>query len=167
MTWAVVLDGDEVLHNAEFLRDRIEAVAAEDEWRGASIADPDNLPTARIPLRLVERDGSLSAITARVFRIDLLRSIDVSSSVVTNVHGVQDGWGNHPEMSPLFMEAMLRAIDQGRMVAWPPFPCEPCIVHRSHLRHPARRGLRMSDQETRELARAQAEAESTTRQGDK
>lgn len=159
-TWAVVIDGDEILWCAEYLRDRIEAVSNEDHWKGASIALPDNPPTARIPLRLIERDGSMSAITARVFRIDLLRSIDVSSSVVTNVAGIQDGWGNYPEMSSLYLEGMLNAIDKGHMVAWPPQPCEPCIVHRSHLRHPLRRGLRMSDQETRELARAKAEAES-------
>lgn len=159
-TWAVVIDGDEVLHNAEYLRDRIEAVSHEDAWKGASIATPDNVPTSRIPLRLIERDGSMSAITARVFRIDLLRSIDVSSSVVTNAAGIQEGWGNYPEMSPLYLEGMLHAIDRGHMVAWPPFPCEPCIVHRSHLRHPLRRGLRMSDQETREFEKAQRDAAS-------
>lgn len=157
-TWAVVIDGDEVLHAAEYLRDRIEAVSNEDAWKGASIVTPDNPPTARIPLRLVEREGSISTITARVFRIDLVRSIDISSSVVTNIAGVKDGWGNYPEMTPIFLEGMLRAIDAGHMVAWPPFPCEPCIVHRSHLRHPLRRGLRMSDQETVELARAKREA---------
>lgn len=158
-TWAVVIDGDEVLWNAEYLRDRIEAIANEDAWKGASAALPENLPTARMPLRLMERDGTLSAITARVFRIDLLRSIDISSSVVTNVHGVQDGWGNYPELSAMYLEGMLHAIDKGHLVAWPPFPCEPVIVHRAHLRHPARRGLRMSDQETRELARAKREAD--------
>jgi len=156
-TWAVVIDGDEVLHNAEYLRDRIEAVSHEDAWKGASIATPDNVPTSRIPLRLIERDGSMSAITARVFRIDLLRSIDHSTSIVTNAAGIQEGWGNYPEMSPLYLEGMLHAIDKGHMIAWPPFPCEPCIVHRAHLRHPLRRGLRMSDQETREFAKAQAD----------
>lgn len=155
--WGVIIDGDEVLWNAEYLYDRIQAAAWDDEQRGASIHDVDNPPTARLPLRLVERDGTLSLITARVVRLDLLRSIDISSSVVTNVHGIQDGWGNYPELSPLYIEALGVAIDRGQLAAWPPFPCEPCIVHRAHLRHPLRRGLRMSDQETRELARAKAE----------
>lgn len=154
-TWAVVIDGDEVLHNAEYLRDRIEAVSHEDAWKGASIALPDNVPTSRIPLRLIERDGTISTITARVFRIDLLRSIDVSSSVVTNTAGIQEGWGNYPELTPIWVEAWAAAMERGQLVALPPFPCEPCIVHRSHLRHPLRRGLRMSDQETREFAKAQ------------
>jgi hypothetical protein len=152
--WGVVIDGDEVLWNAEYLRDRIQAASWDDEFRGADVNDPAKPPTARLPLRLVERDGTLSVITARVMRLDLLRSIDISSSVVTNIHGIQDGWGNHPELSPMYVEALGMAIDRGQLAAWPPFPCEPCIVHRAHLRHPLRRGLRMSDQETRELARA-------------
>ena len=42
------------------------------------------------------------------------------------------------------------------MIAWPPLPCEPHIVHRSNLRHPARKALRMSEQEAVEFAKAQA-----------
>jgi hypothetical protein len=150
-TWAVVIDGDEILHNAEYLRDLIQALS----WQN----EREAVPYARMPLRLIERDGSLSVITARVFRIDLVRSIDISSSLITNERGIQEGWGNRPELSGLFMEGMLHAIDNGKMICWPPFPCEPCIVHRSHLRHPARQGLRMSAQELVELERARAEAE--------
>jgi hypothetical protein len=156
--WAVVLDGDEVLYHAEYLRDLIECVQAEDDLRGADWRDVDNPPTARIPLRLVERDGGLHTITARVYRADLVREYNVSSSLITNLHGVQDGWGNRPELSPHYVAAWERVMSEGRVATLPPFPCEPCIVHRSHLRHPLRRGLRMSDQELRELNRAKAEA---------
>lgn len=100
----------------------------------------------------------MSLVTARVLRLDLIRSIDVSTSVMTNVHGVQVGLGNHPLQAHFWQEAFLRAIDEGKMIAWPPLPCEPYLVHRSHLRHPLRRGLRMSEQEKTELARAEAEA---------
>lgn len=147
--WGVVLDGDEVLHNAEYLRDMIQAVA----W-----GDGDETPIARIPLRLIERDGSISIIGARVIRLDLIREYNVSTSLITNTAGVMDSWGNRPELSPLWIQAWESAIDKGHLIAWPPFPCEPCIVHRAHLRHPLRRGLRMSDQETVELERAQANA---------
>lgn len=157
-TWAVIVDGDEVLWNGEYLRDRIESVSNENSFYGRSIASVDNPPVVRIPLRLMERDGGLHAITARCFRIDLVRSIDISSSVITNVSGVQEGWGNFPELSTAYLEGMLTAIDRGHLVAWPPFPCEPVIVHRSHLRHPLRRGLRMSDQESRELDAAKKAA---------
>ena len=155
--WAVVVDADEVLVNSAYLRDRLEWILANDQHRGASIATPDNPPMARWPLRLIEHEGSISLITARVFRADLLRSIDHSSSVVTNVAGVRDGWGNHAEVSKVWIELWLAAIDKGAMIAWPPLPCEPCLVHRSNLRHPGRARLRMSDQETVEFARAQAE----------
>lgn len=135
--WGVVVDGDEVLHNAEYLRDMVQAVA----W--------DDPEIARIPLRLIERDGSVSIIGARVMRLDLLRSYDISSSLLTNIHGVQEGWGNRLELSPLWVEGWAAAMERGQIVCLPPFPCEPCIVHRAHLRHPLRRGLRMQDQETK------------------
>lgn len=153
--WAIVVDADEALINGRYLRDRLEWILAEDKHRGASTALPDNPPMARWPLHLVERDGSMSLITGRVFRADLLRSIDHSSSVVTNIAGVQDGWGNYDAVSALWVERWLQAIDAGKMIAWPPLPTEPFLVHRSELRHPLRRGLRMSEQEAAEFAKAQ------------
>lgn len=155
--WGIILDGDEVLGNGEYMRDRLQAVLWEDEHRGASVALPDNPPLARWPLRLIEADGAISYITARVVRLDLVRSIDISSSVITNISGIQEGWGNYQEMSAMWIEMWLHSIDNGKMIAWPPLPCEPYIVHRSSLRHPLRRGLRMSAQETEEFARAQDE----------
>lgn len=157
--WAVVLDADEVLVNGAYLRDRLDWIMANDAHNGASIATPNNPPMARWPLRLVEHDGTMSLITARVFRIDYLRSIDHSTSVVTNVAGVRDGWGNYGEVSRVWVERWLAAIDQGHMIAWPPMPCEPHIAHRSNLRPPLRATLRMSDQEAAEFRRAQEAGE--------
>lgn len=148
--WAVVVDADEVLVNGAYLRDRLEWILWQDALK------PDQPPYARWPLRLVEHDGSISLIGARVFRADLLRSIDHSSSLVTNERGVQEGWGNEGEMSAVWIEGWMRAVDAGHMIAWPPLPCEPHLVHRSNLRHPLRAGLRMSEQETIEFAKAQA-----------
>jgi hypothetical protein len=153
--WAVVVDADEVLVNGRYLRDRLEWILASDARRGASIAIPENPPMARWPLHLVEHDGSMSLITARVFRADLLRSIDHSSSVVTNASGIREGWGNYAASSRLWLEGWLAAVDAGKLIAWPPLPCEPYLVHRSNLRHPGRAGLRMSVQETEEFAKAQ------------
>jgi hypothetical protein len=154
--WAVTVDADEVLVNGRYLRDRLAWLVANDERRGASTSTPDNPPMARWPLHLVEHEGSMSLITARVYRVDLLRSIDHSSSVVTNVAGVQDGWGNYAASSAEFTRRWFEAVDRGAMIAWPPLPCEPHLVHRSNLRHPGRAALRMSAQEQREFARAQA-----------
>lgn len=157
--WGVIVDGDEALVNGEYLRDRLQALAWDDEAKGAVAGDKDRpQPWAAWPLQLVESEGSMSIVTARVLRLDLIRSVDVSTSVMTNVHGVQIGLGNHPLPAGVWQEAFLRAIDEGKMIAWPPLPCEPYLVHRSNLRHPARRGLRMSEQETGELARAELEA---------
>lgn len=153
--WAVVVDADEVLVNGQYLRDRLQALVWDDEAKGARPGDTSNPPWARWPLHLVEHDGSMSLITARVFRADLLRSIDHSSSVVTNEHGVREGWGNYAARSALWIEGWLRAIDEGKMIAWPPLPTEPYLVHRSNLRHPSRRGLRMSEQEAVEFAKAE------------
>ena len=146
--WGVIVDADEVLVNGEYLRDRLQSVMWQDEIDGA--------PTARLPLHLVEHDGGMHLITARVIRCDLVRSIDHSSSVVTNTAGVQEGWGNLAARSAVWIEGWLAAIDRGQMIAWPPLPCEPHIVHRSNLRHPARKRLRMSEQEAVEFAKAQA-----------
>lgn len=153
--WCVVVDADEVLVGGEFLRDRLQALAWDDERKGADPSDADNPPWARWPLHLIEADGGMHLITARVFRGDLLRSIDISSSVVTNESGVQEGWGNYAARSAVWIEGWLAAIDKGQMIAWPPLPCEPHIVHRSNLRHPLRAALRMSQQETEEFAREQ------------
>lgn len=153
--WCVVLDADEILVNAEYLRDRLEWVEAEDAFRKADINDVENPPMARWPLRLVDPDGSISTITGRVFRGNLVRSIDISSSVVTNLHGIQEGWGNFEEAAALWVEQWGRAIDDGKLIAFPPLSCEPHILHRSNLRHPLRRGLRMSAQEAVEFAAAQ------------
>lgn len=156
--WGVVLDGDEVLVNAEYLRDLIQATAWDDEANNAGVGSLySNPPTARIPLRLIERDGGVSIITARVIRLDLIRSYDISSSVITNTAGVREGWGNRLELSPLWVEGWAAAMERGQIVCLPPFPCEPCIVHRAHLRHPLRRGLRMQDQETELFAQARRE----------
>lgn len=155
--WAVVVDADEVLMNGRYLRDRLDWIGWEDGARGASVAAIKNPPMARWPLHLVEHDGSMAVITARVFRADLLREINHSSSVVTNVSGIQEGWGNFEAASKVWIEGWLAAIDQGKMICWPPLPTEPYLVHRSNLRHPGRRGLRMSAQELVEFAKAQEE----------
>lgn len=154
--WAVVVDADELLVNGRYLRDRLEWLLARDAQSDASIATPDNPPMARWPLHLVEHDGSMAIITARVFRADLLRSIDHSSSIVTNASGVREGWGNYAERSAEWTRRWFEAVDRGAMIAWPPLPGEPHLLHRSNLRHPARAALRMSEQETVEFAKAQA-----------
>ena len=144
--WGVWLDGDELLAHGENLRDRLQAVLWEDEARGGP-------PRLNLPLWVREPDNSLAVTSGRLVRLDLIRSYEVSVSVVRSVGGEEQGMGNVETDANLWLELWLAAVDRGRMLAWPPGPLEPCIVHRSHLRHPARRGLRMHEQEAAELAK--------------
>lgn len=146
--WGVWLDGDEILVNPEYLRDVLQAVVWNDE------RDPVSPPTIRHPLRVVEADGTIAVTNSRVVRVDLIRSVDISVSVVTNEYGVEEAWGNTNPDARLWVEMWMRAVETGRMLAWPPLSCEPHIYHRSHLRHPLRRGLRLHEQETVELRKA-------------
>ena len=144
--WGVWLDGDEILANGEWLRDRLQAVLWDDEARGGP-------PTLNLPLWTVEPDGAMAITGGRLVRLDLIRSYQVSVSVVETVHGETGTVGNVTTDARLWTEAWMLAVESGRMLAWPPRPAEPCIVHRSHLRHPLRRGLRMHHQEAEELAK--------------
>ena len=146
--WGVWLDGDEILCNGEYLRDILQALVWQDEQ------ERSENPWMRWPLRLVEADGAIATISNRVVRLDLIRSYEISTSVVTDTNGVERAWGNVAEDSRVWMDHFIGALDRGRMTAWPPLPCEPHIVHRSHLRHPLRRGVRMHAQEAEELRRA-------------
>lgn len=154
-TWGLWLDGDEVLVNPEYLRDWVQHV----EWQDELEAKP-SIPTARIPLRVVELGGAIQMNYAKLVRVDLIASYDVSIANVTNAAGVAEragmlhehigGWLNaHPEASKGFLY-------------WPPGPgpLDPFIVHRSMLRHPLRAGLRLHDQERVELAALERDAAS-------
>ena len=146
--WGVWLDGDEILVNGEYLRDMLQSVTWNDEYDGT------NEPTIHWPMRVIEADGSMSVTVNRLVRVDQIRSVDIANSVVTNLRGIEEAWGNSPEDARIWLELWMRAVDRGLMVAWPPLPCEPVIYHRSNLRHPLRRGLRLHKQEADELRKA-------------
>lgn len=159
--WGVLLDADELLVNGAHVRDLVRCKTWEDEERGASLADPDNLPTGGIPLRIVEYDGTVCFAFERVLRLDTLRRFVVSNLIVETVFGNEMRIGHVAET--LEAEAKMRqatireASEEGwefpRRLVPPPLPGEPVIVHRSHLRHPARRSLRLHEQERSELER--------------
>ena len=145
-TWAVWVDGDEVLENAAYLRDTIQAVAWRDNEEGA--------PIAGVPIRLVEADGSLAVCRAKVIRVDLVDRYLVSSSGILFRTGVTMAEGNLPQkISEWWLPERMQALESDRFVLTPPLPGEPFLVHRSRLRHPARVGLRMHAQEAQELDR--------------
>lgn len=145
--WGIWLDGDEILHGAEYVRDRLQGVLWEDEARGGP-------PTLNLPLWVKEPDGSLGVTSGRLVRLDLLTEYRISLSVATVVGGSEQGLGNVTTDARLWLELWMQATESGRLVCWPPGPGDACIVHRSHLRHPARKGLRLHEQEAVELRKA-------------
>lgn len=152
--WGVWVDGDEILCNGEYLRDILQALQWEDEERGASLDDPENLPTMGRPIRIVEPSGLIISCRAKVIRLDLVKRYVVSSSVVESVLGGYMGEGNKPDsLSKWFDDREVFAAKDYAFYAHPPLPCEPFLQHRSWLRHPKRRPVRMSDQEMHEFKR--------------
>jgi hypothetical protein len=65
-----------------------------------------------------------------------------------------------PERSKLLaqLEQLVMLMNElaDKLVLPPPLPGEPHLIHRSHLRHPARRGLRLHEQEATEIEKAKA-----------
>jgi hypothetical protein len=147
--WGVWVDGDEVLVNGRYLRDQLQAVLWRDEEEGET--------TGGFPLRLVEMDGSVAVCRAKCVRVDLIDSYIVSSSGIRFKSGsvlIDHAEGNLPQrITEWYVPERLQAIAEDRMMLEPPLPCEPFLFHRSLLRHPARRGLRMHEQEEAELKR--------------
>ena len=156
--WTIWIDGDEALENGRYLRDHVQHLAWMDEERGATLTDPENLPTMGYPIAIMEPHGRLSICRAKVIRLDLVKQYVVSSSVVETVLGGFMGEGNKPLKASEWFEP--RAVDfteeEDAMYAYPPQPGVPFLVHRHHLRHPLRQGVRMSVQEGVEFARESA-----------
>lgn len=168
--WVVLVDGDEVLVNGRYLRDHIQAGVWQDELHGRSLADPDNLPTGGLPLRIVEADGSVSFTRSRVFNAQMIRRFVVSNLIVETAVGSELRLGHRPEPAMPPYDALLHVLEQSPLTAtreeaeilraqlqrhfvWPPLPCEPHLFHRTHLRHPSRQGLRLHEQERDEIVR--------------
>lgn len=158
--WACWIDGDEVLINGEYLRDWLQAIQWDEEATGT-----DEL--LGWPIKLVELDGSVSVCRGKVVRVDRIDSYSVSSSVFKNALGFTEGQGNFPylwsEHLRPFEEWFARTRETNPELAdqledtlrlFPPLPTEPFLIHRSALRHPARRGLRLHVQEAEELEKA-------------
>lgn len=154
-TWGVILDGDELLLWGEHLRAQIEHLEERERATG-------EVQTG-CSLRLVESDGSVSQINARVLRLDLidsyvhssyhLRWINGSESARPNFPIVTAGMGDLPPHAELLRDLedapagtewaemrdrLQREQDAGWMQCRRPVQGEPHILHRSILRSPNR-----------------------------
>lgn len=148
--WGLWIDGDEIIVNAQYLPDVIRSVMESEEH------DPLDTPRAGIPLHLVERDGRVSIARARCVRIDLIDKYVLSSSGIRFKSGVTQPEGNIPVDGRRWFEDRAEAFRDGAVFLPPPLPCEPFVLHRSWMRHPLRRGLRMHEQEAAELVKLEA-----------
>lgn len=148
-SWALWLDGDEVLVHGAYLRDLCDHADAR-----SGPAD-----AAGIMLRIVEFDGSVSGAPARLFRPRPVARFLTGSyefelrdgTVVAAPHRRLCFAGGVP-----FGRAPGTQLPDPELEAWlgeyrPPVPGEPCILHRAALRDPARQGYlhRLSEVETR------------------
>jgi hypothetical protein len=145
--WGLWLDGDEVLVNPEYLTDWTDYF----DWQNESNGDE---PVMRIPLRLVELDGSISMSYVKLLRVDLVKSYELSIANLTNTVGITEKAGNLHEHLSGWAASHPRAAEG--YLYWPPGPAplDPFIVHRSLLRHPSRAGLRLHEQEAEMIASA-------------
>ena len=145
--WGVWLDGDELLLWGEYLRDHVRWAAGEDEQR-------EGLPAFKIPLRIVEYDGSTALAHGRCIRVDLIESyvlslaaammpaIDPSLPVpLGNIAVWKPGELNEDRTKLAVYPSPHLALER------PPLHGEPHILHRSLLRGRGRDGIRLHKQE--------------------
>jgi hypothetical protein len=147
--WGVIVDADETLVNGEYLADWLAIL----DWQEQLDETGDTEYVGR-PMRIVELDGSLRWVRGRLLRLDRIVEYRVSTSVFLTSQGLYTNAGNVPDSYADWATPRRGYIDGDQMVVRPPIPTEPFLVHRSMLRHPLRRDLRLHKQERDELRAA-------------
>jgi hypothetical protein len=147
--WGVILDGDELLLYGEQIPPLIEHHEWEAENKGET--------SFGITLRLLEGDGTLGLIMARVLRLDLIERWLISSYHLLLKNGMEVSRPN---------AYLLKAGEPDRadaesttgMQMRRPLQGEPHILHQSFLRAPQRTAPRQSQAEGSEFDRLVREA---------
>lgn len=150
--WGIWVDGDEVLFNADYLRDWLQILQWHDELNGGE-------PHLGRPIRVVELDGSVGWMRGRVIRLDLVERYEISNAMFVNAHGFVQGAGHVPDSYSDWRLPRQPYWDGDQVVMPPPISGEPHVLHRSVLRHPLRAGNRMHQQEAEQIAARKAELE--------
>lgn len=154
-TWGVVLDGDELLLWGENLREQIEHMEDREAETG--------IIQTGCSLRLVESDGSVAQINARVLRLDLLEAYVHSSYHLRWRNGTETARPNFPlrlagdqDMPPhqqvidelegqlelvAIREQLRNELGMGYVQRRRPLQGEPHILHRSVLRTETRKAV--------------------------
>lgn len=137
-TWGVIVDADEILVSGEYLPSLI-------EYRQAQ-ADVQDQIAINVPLRLVEADGSVGLITARVLRLDLIERWLISSYHILLRSGVEVSLPNAYPLRCGEPDRQETEKTTGLQIRRP-HQGEPHILHRSILRAPDRDVERQSSAE--------------------
>lgn len=136
--WGLILDGDELLLHGESIPSWI-------EFYENAAADAGREPL-RCPLRLTDGDGTVSVMTGRILRLDLVESWLFSSYEIMLRNGVPVALGNGKLRAVGQPDSEERDVSTGLQLRRP-LPGEPSIVHRAHLRAPGRLAARQSEHE--------------------
>ncbi len=153
--WGVILDGDEILVWGEYLRSQIEHMSERERETGV-------IQTG-CSLRLVESDGSVAQINARVLRLDLVDSYVHSSYHLRWKNGTESARPNFPlrlageadmpphrqvidelteaDEYPELRDLLETELAQGFIQRRRPLHGEPHILHRSILRAGSRSAI--------------------------
>ncbi len=148
--WGVILDGDELLLHGELIPDLI-------EWSEADAASKGEM-AATFGLRLVEVNGSVSILPARVIRLDLVARWVASSNQIEFVNGIVHTFPNQLIVPAGAPDAPDSEQEYGIHQRRRPLAGEPHVLHRSGLRDPARAAARQHVAEASEWERLVASA---------
>ena len=147
--WGVIVDGDEVLMFPE----RIPALIEHHEAEAAS----KNEVSAGATLRIVEGDGTVGLVTARVLRLDLIERWLISSYHMLLRNGVEVSRPNAYILKAGEPDMLERDLTTG-MQRRRPLIGEPHLLHLSWFRPPQRDAQRQSVAEGSEFDRLVREA---------
>jgi len=147
--WGVIVDGDEQLMYGEGIPALIEHHEAEAETRGET--------SAGATLRIVEGDGTVGLVLARVLRLDLIDRWLISSYHMLLTNGVEVSRPNAYILKPGEPDQQGADLSTGMQLRRPLIG-EPHLLHRSWFRAPQRDAVRQSVAEGSDMDRMVREA---------
>lgn len=133
--WGIVLDSDELLVNGE----QIPALIQYHEQQ----AENAEREPFRIPLRLMDGDGTASVMTGRILRLDLIERYLISSYHVKLTNGAEVSLANGVLVPAGEPDKTALDVTTGLQMRRP-LQGEPHILHRAFLRPPQRTAERQS-----------------------
>jgi len=133
--WGVVLDSDELLVSGE-------QIPALIQWHEQNAAHAEQEPF-RIPLRLMDGDGTASVMTGRILRLDLVERYLISSYHLKLTNGAEVSLANGVLVPAGEPDKTTLDVTTGLQMRRP-LQGEPHILHRAFLRPPQRTAERQS-----------------------